>query len=81
MCVASVHLPLYTYQITTVSVSYRAGGSLERPGWAADAVAVISMVGGQTGGAGGEGGGHREGSAGGVGLRHTAAVVVHVPVL
>lgn len=41
-----------------VSGSYGAGGSLERPGGAADAVAVISVVGGEAGGAGREGRGH-----------------------
>lgn len=43
--------------------SYGARRGLGRPGWAADTVAVISMIRGQAGWAGGEGGGHGEGAA------------------
>lgn len=42
--------------------SYWAGRGLGRPGGAADAVAVVSMIRGQTGWAGREGGGHRQGA-------------------
>lgn len=62
--------------------SYRAGGGLEGPGGAADAVAVVSMVGGEAGGAGRERRGHGEGAARRGRLRHAllrasvAAVVV-----
>lgn len=43
--------------------SYWAGWGLGGPGRAADAVAVVSVVRGQAGWAGREGGGHREGTA------------------
>lgn len=66
--------------------SYRAGGGLERPGGAADAVAVVAMVGRQAGWAGGEGGGDWQGTPwrGWLGhtlLRCTAAVIVAVAIL
>lgn len=68
-------------QTNPVCGSYRAGGGLERPRWAADAVAVIAVVWREAGGAGGEGGGHGQGAAWSGRLGHAAAVVVHVAVL
>lgn len=66
--------------------SYWAGRGLGGPGWAADAVAVVSVIRGQAGWAGREGGGHREGTArrGWLGctlLRGAAAVTAVVAVL
>jgi len=68
-------------QTNMVSSSYRAGGRLERPRRAADAIAVVTVVGGQAGRAGGEWGGHRQCTAWSGWLGHTAAVIVHVVVL
>lgn len=75
-----------SYIHTCVNSSYGTGRGLERPGGAADAVAVVSMVGGQAGRAGGEGGGHRQGTAWGGRLGRTllgaaGAVVVAVAIL
>lgn len=60
------------------SRSYGAAGSLQRPRRAADAVAVISVVRGQTGGAGGEGRGHGQGPTWSGWLGRVVAVIVHV---
>lgn len=66
--------------------SYWAGRGLGGPGWAADTVAVVSVIRGQAGWAGREGGGHREGTArrGWLGctlLRGTTAVTAVVAIL
>lgn len=67
--------------------SYWAGWGLEWPGRAADAVAVISMVGRQAGGARGQGRGNGEGSSWRGRLGHTllgtaaTAVAVAVAIL
>lgn len=69
-----------------MSRSYGAGGGLEWPGGAADAVAVVAVVGRQAGRAGGQGGGYGQGTAWRGRLGHallgaTAAVIVAVAVL
>lgn len=66
--------------------SYWAGRGLGGPGGAADAVAVVAVIRGQTGWAGRERGGHGEGTArrGWLGralLRGSAAVTAVVAVL
>lgn len=66
--------------------SYGARRGLGGPGWAADTVAVVSVIRGQAGRAGREGGGHGKGTArrGWLGctlLRGAAAVTAAVAVL
>jgi len=62
-CNSCTYCTHHTSNSVPASGAYRTGGGLEGPGGAADAVAVVSVVRGQAGWAGREGGGHGQGAA------------------